>query len=86
MALLFFLAGLYGSITVYFCWRYYLRRRLPSLVCALMPLGWVVAYALEIHRIPERFLPLLFIASFVVGLISLSIIINHETQREKPFR
>jgi hypothetical protein len=80
------LSALYGGIAVYFCWRYYLRRRLPSLVCAFMPVGWVVAYALQQERLDERWLPFLFVASLLVGVLSLAIIVNHELQREKPFR
>jgi hypothetical protein len=80
------LACAYGVITLYFCWRYYLRRRLPSLVCAFMPLGWVVAFLLQRHHLPEDLLALLFLASFTVALVSISIIINHEMQREYPFR
>jgi FtsH-binding integral membrane protein len=80
------LTAAYGSITIYFCWRYYLRRRLPSLVCAFMPLGWVVAFGLQIEEIDHSWLPALFVISMLVVAISLYIIVSHEMSRERPFR
>lgn len=76
----------YLSITVYFCHRYYLRRRLPSLVCAAMPLGWVVSFGLE-NRLPDTtWMPALSVFSTVIACGSIGIILNHELQREHPFR
>jgi len=80
------LAGAYGLITIYFCWRYFLRRRLPSLVCAFMPLGWVAAFGMQVERISTNWIPALFIAALLVAAGSLYIIITHELQRERPFR
>jgi len=85
-ALLPILAGTYGLITCYFCWRYYLRRRQPSLVCALMPLGWVAAFALQENRVPLDMLPLLFGVGMLVAGWSIYIVVRHEIARDKPFR
>jgi FtsH-binding integral membrane protein len=84
--LLIVLAVAFGLITLYFCWRYYLRRRLPSLVCAFMPLGWVAAFGLQIERLPPGWLPTLFMAGLLVAGTSLWIILSHEINRERPFR
>lgn len=84
--LLSILAVTFGSITLYFCWRYYLRRRQPSLVCALMPLGWVVAFALQENRVPADMLPVLFGLGMLVAGWSIYIITKHELARERPFR
>ena len=84
--LLIALAISYGSITLYFCWRYYLRRRLPSLVCAFMPLGWVVAFALQAGHLSKGWLPLLFALSLLVAIVSIYIIVDHEVKRDRPFR
>lgn len=84
--LLLIIAAAYGSITLYFCWRYYLRRRLPSLVCAFMPLGWVAAFGLQVERLPREWLPFLFILGLLIAGVSIYIISNHEISREKPFR
>lgn len=84
--LLSVLASAFGCITLYFCWRYYLRRRDPSLVCALMPLGWVAAFALQVERLPQDMTPLLFGAGMCVAAWGIYIIVRHELTREKPFR
>jgi FtsH-binding integral membrane protein len=84
--LLSVLAVAFGFISLYFCWRYYLRRRLPSLVCAFMPLGWVAAFGLQIERLPAGWLPTLFMAGLVVAGTSIYIIVGHELNRESPFR
>jgi FtsH-binding integral membrane protein len=84
--LLIVLALAFGLITIYFCWRYYLRRRLPSLVCAVMPIGWIAAFGLQIERLQKEWLPLLFLAGLSVAGVSLYIIINHEMGRDQPFR
>lgn len=80
------LAATYGAISVYFCWRYYLRRRLPSLVCAFMPLGWVAAFGLQVQQVGVGWVPAMFGASLVVAAVSLHIIIAHEMSRGTPFR
>ena len=84
--LLSVLAVAFGLITLYFCWRYYLRRRLPSLVCAFMPLGWVAAFGLQVERVQKEWLPLLFMAGLAAAGVSIYIIVNHELGRDKPFR
>jgi drug/metabolite transporter (DMT)-like permease len=84
--LLLVLAAAFGAITIYFCWRYYLRRRPPSLVCALMPLGWVAAFGLQVERLQKEWLPVLFLLGLAVAGGSIFIIVNHEMSREKPFR
>jgi FtsH-binding integral membrane protein len=76
----------YGLITLYFCWRFYLRRRLPSLVCALMPVGWIVAFGLQLNHIGPEWLPVLFILSLCIAGLSITIIVHHELQRDYPFR
>lgn len=83
---LIILAATYGCISLYFCWRYYLRRRLPSLVCAFMPLGWVAAFGLQVERVGTEWVPAMFTVSLIVAGVSLYIIIGHELSREKPFR
>ena len=85
-ALFTILASAYGMVSVYFCWRYYLRRRLPSLVCAFMPLGWVAAFGMQVEHIGHQWVPLMFIAGLGVAVVSIYIIVNHELAREKPFR
>jgi len=80
------LAATYGCISLYFCWRYYLRRRLPSLVCAFMPLGWVAAFGLQVERVGVEWVPALFIVSMIVVAVSIFIIVSHEMNRDKPFR
>ena len=80
------LAAAYGCVTLYFCWRYYLRRRPPSLVCAFMPLGWVAAFGMQIEHIGHEWLPVLFVAGLGVAIGSIYIIVNHEIARDKPFR
>ena len=80
------LATTYGGISLYFCWRYYLRRRLPSLVCAFMPLGWVAAFGLQVERVGVEWVPAMFAVSLVFAAASLYIILLHELAREKPFR
>jgi uncharacterized membrane protein YfcA len=84
--LLIILASTFGAISIYFTWRYYLRRRDPSLVCALMPLGWVAAFALQIERLPHDVTPLLFGLGMCVAAWSIYIIVRHELSREYPFR
>ena len=84
--LLLILAAAFGAVTLYFCWRYYLRRRLPSLVCAFMPMGWVAAFGLQVERLQKEWLPALFLAGLGVAGVSIYIIVNHEMSREKPFR
>lgn len=84
--LLLILASAFASITLYFLWRYYLRRRDPSLVCALMPLGWVAAFALQTERLPEAWTPALFALGMGVSGWSIFIVVRHELSREKPFR
>lgn len=79
------LAGAYCVITIYFCWRFYLRRRLPSLVCAWMPLGWIFAFAMAFQRIPDGVVPLVFGAGLLFGLGSIGIILRHELSRPRPF-
>lgn len=84
--LLVVLACLYGLITVYFLWRYFLRRRDPSIVCALMPLGWIAAFAIQIKRLsPDMTLGLFGLGAFVATW-GIYIIVSHELSREKPFR
>jgi len=83
--LLVILASTFGSVTLYFTWRYYLRRRDPSLVCALMPLGWVAAFALQVERLPADMTPWLFTVGMCVAVWSIYIIVRHELTREKPF-
>lgn len=80
------LATAFGLITIYFCWRYFLRRRLPSLVCAFMPLGWVAAFGLQIQQLSPQWVPVLFIAGLAVASTSIGIIVRHELQRQYPFR
>jgi len=84
--LLLILAVSFGLITLYFCWRYYLRRRQPSLVCALMPAGWVAAFALQDNHVSQEMLPLLFGLGMLVAGWSIYIIVQHELARDKPFR
>ncbi len=80
------LASAYGCVTLYFCWRYYLRRRLPSLVCAFMPLGWISAFGLQVERIGQEWVPVMFVAGLGGALGIIYIIVNHEIARDKPFR
>jgi len=80
------LAAAYGCVTVYFCWRYFLRRRAPSLVCAFMPLGWVAAFGLQVERFGHEWVPVMFVTSLIVAVVSIYIIVSHEIARDKPFR
>lgn len=84
--LLIILATSFALITLYFTWRYYLRRREPSLVCAMMPLGWVAAFALQTERLPENWTPALFALGMGVAGWGIFIIVRHELSRDNPFR
>jgi hypothetical protein len=51
-----------------------------------MPLGWVVAFALQENRVPADMLPVLFGLGMLVAGWSIYIITKHELARERPFR
>lgn len=78
----------WGFVSVYFLWRF-IRFRLgpmrswswPSLVCAVAPLGWVVAPARELHWLPRVGASPMLALSFSIGILAVLIILNFERQR-----
>lgn len=70
----------------YFFWRFLLYRKPPSLICAIMPLGWIVATARELRWLPQSFTAVILASGMVVGVFGMVVILNHETQQKRPFR
>lgn len=87
IALLFFsIAFLFVLQTLYFLWRWLLHRRLPSLICAAYPVGWVLVVARELKLLPRPATTLLISISLCVGIVAVLIILHHESQQVHPFR
>lgn len=85
-AFFFTMAACYTFMAVYFVWRFILYKKPPSLVCAIMPLGWLVAIARELRWFPVNFTVVLMSAGMTLGVMGVSIILYHESQQQKPFR
>lgn len=82
------IAVLFGSMSLYFAWRFILSdgKRLPSLVCALLPIGWVLVAARELKLFPRWSTTPLLALALCVGIVGVLIIVNFESQQPKPFR
>lgn len=77
----------WGSVSIYFVWRFIQYRvgpqqrwNWPSLVCAVAPVGWVVAPARELHWLPRESTTPLLALSFAIGILAVLIILNFERQ------
>lgn len=80
----------WGSVSLYFLWRFVQARigpqrhwNLPSLVCAVAPIGWVVAPARELHWLPRAETTPLLALSFSIGFLAVLIILNFEAQAHR---
>ncbi len=80
------IALLFGAVSLYHLWRFVLRGFAPSVVSAFMPVGWVLVVARELKWMPRDFTTPLLALAFVVGLVAVLIILNHEAQQPRPFR
>lgn len=79
--------GSWFTVSAYFIHRFVLHRlgpkkrwNWPSLVCAVAPIGWIVAPARELHWLPRWGASPLLALSFAIGLLALLIIANFERQ------
>lgn len=80
-----FIALLWGSLSLYFAWRWFLRRRPQSIVIALAMLSPVVHVARELHWLP-RLPTSIFLASAVsIGVLGVVVVLHHEVPRPRPF-
>jgi len=77
----------WGSVSLYFVWRFIQHRigpskrwNWPSLVCAVGPIGWVVAPARELHWLPRAGATPLLALSFAFGFLAVLIVLNFERQ------
>ena len=82
------IAALHLAITAYACWRFLLYRRLPSLVFAALPLGWILACArkLRLFGRSDWTTSVLLAVAGLAGGVSVLIILHHESQQKHPFR
>jgi hypothetical protein len=76
----------YSALTVYFLRRWRLRHKLPSLMVALLPLGWVVAAARELKWVPRWGAAPILAGAFAFGLVAVSVILWWELHQPRPFR
>lgn len=90
--LLFVATALFHSaISLYFTWRFFLHRRIPSLICAFLPVGWVVAVARELHWIHHHIAEygpmttVMLALAPLAGLVGCLLIFNFEQQQTHPF-
>lgn len=74
------------ALTVYFGWRFWLHRRLPSLLCAILPIGWALFIAQSAGWLADYVTRGLFSISLVVGVFGVMTIVVFETKQENPFR
>lgn len=74
------IAVAWSSLSIYFAWRWFLHRRTPSLLCAVMPLGWV-AYTLSAPADPFA-----VFAALALGLWGVIVVVVHEANQPAPFR
>lgn len=76
----------YGFLTLFFFYRFVRYRRLPSLVCAVLPVGWVLLMLREMKVLPRDATSVFISLGLVVGALSCLVILYYESQQERPFQ
>lgn len=74
------------ALGAYFAWRFWLYRRPPSLLCAVLPLGWVFFVAQAAGWLPHNLTSSLLSVGLVLGVFGVSVITIFEANQPEPFR
>lgn len=78
LTILLLIACTWGYIAICFFRNYLERRKLPSLICAVMPIGWIGLSAQLLGVIPKgsRAIDLLLSLAMTGGLVGAAIMVN----------
>lgn len=74
------------ALAVYFGWRFWLHRRLPSLLCAVLPIGWVLFVANVAGWMSDSIAGELMPLGLALGVFGVATITVFEANQPNPFR
>jgi hypothetical protein len=78
-----FLLLVYGAVIFFFLWRFFRRRRLPSLFVALMPTGWVLVALFDLRIMEPHPTAVFRWGGVVVGTLLLWSVVKSEWRQER---
>lgn len=78
-------ASLWASLSLYWTWRYVLRKKRQSIVIALAMLSPVVHVARELKWLPRWPTSLFLMAALTIGIFGVVVVLHHELRRSRPF-
>lgn len=78
-----FLLMTYGAVIFFFLWRFFRRRRLPSLFIALLPLGWVLVALWDLRIMEPHPTGAFRWAGVMIGALLLWAVVKSEWRQER---